>query len=57
MNKVYAVMSKLMSVFPDKWNNKDTQGAVLGFIVVSVLGASGWKFGPDVLQFVLRLFS
>ena len=57
MNKVYAVMSKLMSVFPDKWNNKDTQGAVLGFIVVSVLGASGWKFGPDVRQFVLRLFS
>ena len=56
MDKVYKVMSKLLVFLPDKWNNKDVQGAVLGVVAVSVLGGAGWQYGPDLWALLSRLW-
>lgn len=42
MSFFYAFARLLLSVFPDKWNNKDTQGAVMGALLVSFAIAAGW---------------
>lgn len=47
----YKLAALLLSVFPERWNNKDTQGAVLGFIAVALLISIGWRAVPWLVRF------
>lgn len=56
MDKIYEIMSKVLAFLPKEWNNKDVQGAVLGFIIVALSGGAAWQYGPGLWQWLSRLW-
>lgn len=53
MTYLYKAAALVLRIFPARWNNKDTQGAVLGFVAVSLLLAALWR----VIPWFVGLFS
>ena len=43
---LYALAALLLRIFPARWNNKDTQGAVLGFVGVLLILVAVWRLVP-----------
>jgi hypothetical protein len=52
MKFAYRLAASLLRIFPARWNNKDTQGAVLAFIAVSLLIAALWRIAPWFASFL-----
>lgn len=48
---LYRLAASLLSIFPARWNNKDTQGAVLGFIAVALIVTTLWRIIPWLVGF------
>lgn len=51
----YSLVGYLFKYLPKTWDNKDTRGAVLGFIAVALLIAIGWK-APWLAKLLFSLF-
>jgi hypothetical protein len=53
MDKAYLLASLVIRKLglPEAWNNKDVQGAVIGFGAVALIGVFGWRAVPWLVQF------